>query len=104
MRRCTPPSAAGAIESATSLRRLSAIPLNGSAHEPLQVILRSALELAGQLGLVTVAEGVETAEDWHLLQQFGCTFAQGWLIAKPMSAAEFLPWLKTYRARTSDST
>jgi len=92
----------------SSLLRLARIPftelkidrsfVHGAAQrEASRVILRSALELAGQLGLATVAEGVEAEDDWHLLQQFGCTFAQGWLIAKPLAAAEFLPWLESYR-------
>jgi EAL domain-containing protein (putative c-di-GMP-specific phosphodiesterase class I)/AmiR/NasT family two-component response regulator len=67
-------------------------------RESLQVILRSALELANELGLSTVAEGIEHVEDWRLLQEYGCTLGQGWLIAKPMSADEFLPWLKKYEA------
>ena len=41
------------------------------AHErdSLQVILRSALEMASQLGIETVAEGVECLQDWRLLRQ-----------------------------------
>jgi EAL domain-containing protein (putative c-di-GMP-specific phosphodiesterase class I)/FixJ family two-component response regulator len=69
------------------------------ARESLQVILRSALELANELGLSTVAEGIEDVEDWRLLQGYGCTLGQGWLIAKPMSADEFIPWLKKYEAQ-----
>lgn len=66
-------------------------------RESLQVILRSALDLANRLGLVAVAEGVETMEEWRLLQEFGCTMGQGWLIAKPMPAIEIGPWLRTHR-------
>lgn len=71
------------------------------AHERhnLQVILRSALDMANQLGLVTVAEGVETIGDWRLLQGFGCRLGQGWLIAKAMPATDFLPWLRTHMKR-----
>ena len=67
-------------------------------RESLQVILRSALELANELGLSTVAEGIEDIEDWRLLQGYGCTLGQGWLIAKPMAADKFVPWLKKYEA------
>jgi EAL domain-containing protein (putative c-di-GMP-specific phosphodiesterase class I)/FixJ family two-component response regulator len=69
------------------------------ARESLQVILRSALELANELGLSTVAEGIEEVEDWRLLQEYGCTLGQGWLIAKPMAADEFVPWLEKYEAQ-----
>lgn len=65
----------------------------------LRVILESALDLARGLELATVAEGVETLEDWRLLQSFGCTACQGWLIAKPMLGHELLPWTKLHHER-----
>jgi EAL domain-containing protein (putative c-di-GMP-specific phosphodiesterase class I)/DNA-binding NarL/FixJ family response regulator len=65
----------------------------------LRVILQSALEMARQLGLVTVAEGIETLEDWRLLQQSGCVIGQGYLISRPLPAEEILPWLKGHQAR-----
>jgi EAL domain-containing protein (putative c-di-GMP-specific phosphodiesterase class I)/CheY-like chemotaxis protein len=71
------------------------------AHErdSLQVILRSALELASQLGIETVAEGVESLQDWRLLRQYGCKLAQGWLLAKAMPAGELEGWLPTLQRR-----
>lgn len=71
-------------------------------RESLQAIVRSALELASRLGLQTVAEGVESLPDWRLLQAHGCTFAQGWLLAKPMPASQFEEWLKGHLARRSE--
>ncbi|HEY9024875.1 MAG TPA: EAL domain-containing response regulator [Burkholderiaceae bacterium] len=68
-------------------------------RDNLRVILQSALDLARQLGLVTVAEGIETLEDWRLVQACGCNVGQGWLIARPMAARDFLPWLKTHQRR-----
>ena len=65
-----------------------------SERESLQVILRSALDMASELGLETVAEGVESVEDWHLVRQFGCTMAQGWLLAKAMPGEQFEPWVQ----------
>jgi EAL domain-containing protein (putative c-di-GMP-specific phosphodiesterase class I)/FixJ family two-component response regulator len=71
------------------------------AHErdSLQVILRSALEMASQLGIETVAEGVEALEDWRLLRQYGCKLAQGWLLAKAMPGGELEAWLPTLQRR-----
>jgi EAL domain-containing protein (putative c-di-GMP-specific phosphodiesterase class I)/AmiR/NasT family two-component response regulator len=71
------------------------------AHErdSLQVILRSALEMASQLGIETVAEGVESLEDWRLLRQYGCKLAQGWLLAKAMPGGELEGWLPTLQRR-----
>ncbi|WP_341678626.1 EAL domain-containing response regulator [Niveibacterium sp. SC-1] len=60
------------------------------ARPPLRTMLASAIDMAGRLGLSTVAEGVETAEDWALLRELGCELAQGYLIARPLPAEEFL--------------
>ncbi|MEJ0006223.1 MAG: EAL domain-containing response regulator [Steroidobacteraceae bacterium] len=68
-------------------------------RESVQVMLRSALEMAMRLGLNTVAEGVESLEDWRLLQEYGCTFVQGWLMGKAMPAPEVADWATTHEAR-----
>lgn len=60
-----------------------------------EVIVRSTIDLAHNLGLKVVAEGVETQETWELLQMLHCDIAQGYLISKPVSATEFWAWLKT---------
>jgi EAL domain-containing protein (putative c-di-GMP-specific phosphodiesterase class I) len=94
-----------------SMQRLARIPFTElkidrtfvhGAHvrKDLQVILGSALAMANELGLTTVAEGVETMQDWRLLQELGCALGQGWLIAKAMPGAEIAAWFKKHRART----
>ena len=67
--------------------------------ENLRVILESALRMAHKLKLVTVAEGIETLEDWRLLQQYGCDVGQGYLMGKPMPADAMLGWLKEHQSR-----
>jgi diguanylate cyclase (GGDEF)-like protein len=52
-------------------------------------IVQSTIELAHNLGLGVVAEGVEDAETLEALAQFGCDVAQGYFIARPCGAAEF---------------
>jgi EAL domain-containing protein (putative c-di-GMP-specific phosphodiesterase class I)/ActR/RegA family two-component response regulator len=64
-----------------------------------RVLLQSALDMARQLGLVTVAEGIETIEDWLLLQSFDCCVGQGYLIARPMPAQALPAWLHAHRER-----
>jgi EAL domain-containing protein (putative c-di-GMP-specific phosphodiesterase class I) len=71
-------------------------------RESVQVMLRSALEMASRLGLATVAEGVESLQDWWLLQEYGCNFVQGWLMAKAMPAAEVIDWVKGHDQRKHD--
>jgi EAL domain-containing protein (putative c-di-GMP-specific phosphodiesterase class I) len=41
----------------------------------------------------SLAEGVETADQLDLVRELGCTYAQGFHIARPMSAAELPDWL-----------
>jgi EAL domain-containing protein (putative c-di-GMP-specific phosphodiesterase class I) len=67
-----------------------------------RVILQSALDLARRLELITVAEGIETMEDWRLLQEFGCMMGQGYLISKPMPAAALPQWLKSHNSRLNE--
>jgi len=78
--------------------------LVAGAHERknLQVILRSALDMADKLGIKSVAEGIELLEEWRLLQELGCNFGQGYLIAKPMSGPELTTWMKECRLSRSD--
>jgi EAL domain-containing protein (putative c-di-GMP-specific phosphodiesterase class I) len=55
--------------------------------------------MADQLGLDTLAEGVETAEDHAMLAQLGCRHVQGFVIARPMPFDDTLAWIPQYRAR-----
>ena len=64
-----------------------------------QLIVRSTIELGHNLGLEIVAEGVETAEGWILLEEYGCDNLQGYFIARPLSPAEVHEWLAAFDAR-----
>lgn len=55
-------------------------------------IVRSTIDLAHNLGLSVVAEGVEDAELMERLRAMACDEAQGYHISRPMPAAEFLDW------------
>ena len=49
-------------------------------------IVRATIALARELGLVTIAEGVETAEQFELLKSWGCSQMQGYYFARPLGA------------------
>jgi len=54
-------------------------------EQPLQIV-KTIIELARALGMDVVAEGIETREQYTLLQELGCRYGQGYLFARPMSA------------------
>ena len=56
------------------------------------VIVRSTIELGHNMGLVVIAEGVETAESWAVLKHLGCDMAQGYYMSPPLPAREFTEW------------
>lgn len=70
------------------------------ASEKKKKVLSSVLDLAKQLGLYSVAEGVETQEQAQALREMGCDHAQGYYYAKPMPKAEFEDYLRAQRAGT----
>jgi diguanylate cyclase (GGDEF)-like protein len=51
-----------------------------------RAIVRSTVDLAHNLGLTVVGEGVETREHWEALQGLGCDVAQGWFLGMPAPA------------------
>jgi EAL domain-containing protein (putative c-di-GMP-specific phosphodiesterase class I) len=58
------------------------------------VIVRSTIDLAHNLGLKVIAEGVETSGVWDLLSMLGCDSSQGYLMAKPMPADKLEAFLR----------
>jgi EAL domain-containing protein (putative c-di-GMP-specific phosphodiesterase class I) len=49
----------------------------------------------------SLAEGVETADQLELVRELGCTYAQGFHIARPMPAAELPDWLARRRSSSA---
>jgi EAL domain-containing protein (putative c-di-GMP-specific phosphodiesterase class I) len=85
----------------SSLRQLTRVPftelkidqefVQGCATNPSsRTFVESSVEMARRLGITSVAEGVETREDWDVLKAAGCDVAQGFFIAKPLEGDSFL--------------
>jgi len=64
-----------------------------TVDESDRAIARSVLALGRDLGLVTVAEGVESREGWDLLTALGCDLAQGFVVCPPLTSSQFDDWL-----------
>jgi diguanylate cyclase (GGDEF)-like protein/PAS domain S-box-containing protein len=62
-----------------------------------RAIARSIIDLAGNLGMETVAEGVETDEQSFILSDIGCGCLQGFLYARPMPADQIPAAVKEIR-------
>lgn len=58
-------------------------------------ILASTVDLAKNLKLITVAEGVETLEDYKILVALGVDQVQGFYFSKPLFPDDLLEWIKT---------
>jgi EAL domain-containing protein (putative c-di-GMP-specific phosphodiesterase class I) len=57
-------------------------------------IVKAIVALSHALGLETVAEGVETQEQWTILKELGVQRLQGYLFSRPLAAEEFMTFLQ----------
>jgi diguanylate cyclase (GGDEF)-like protein len=60
-------------------------------------IVRSTIQLARNLGLDAVAEGVEDEETWQAVRDLGCTMIQGYHLARPLPAGDVEAFLTAPR-------
>src|SRR6478672_3083437 len=92
----------------SSLAQLSQIPftelkidqgfvIGAHAQPRKRAVVEASLDLARKLGLTTVAEGVESIEDWQMLAELGCDVAQGYLIGRPVPGSELQAVLARWR-------
>ena len=68
-------------------------------NQIIRPMLDGSLGIAKRLGMVSVAEGVETAEDWHLLREIECDIAQGYFIGRPMTVSRVADWIVEWGGR-----
>jgi EAL domain-containing protein (putative c-di-GMP-specific phosphodiesterase class I) len=61
-------------------------------------IVRSTVELGHNLGLIVVAEGVESHDAWRRLEELGCDLAQGYHVSRPLPAEAMSRLLAERRA------
>jgi diguanylate cyclase (GGDEF)-like protein len=93
----------------SSLSRLIKLPVNElkidksfvknvDTNNDDEAVVHSTIELAHNLGMKVVAEGVESEAAMELLKRYDCDIAQGFLISKPLPVAEFETFLDNYPA------
>lgn len=62
------------------------------ADSTKSLIIKAIIDLGHSMDLTVISEGVETQAEWDLLETLGNDVVQGYLIARPMPATEFLSW------------
>ena len=61
------------------------------------VIVRSAIEIGHNMGLIVIAEGVEDAICLDLLRRLGCDMVQGYFFSPPLDGVDFIAWHDRFR-------
>jgi len=55
-------------------------------------IVKAIVDLAHSINIKTIAEGIETQPDYKYLDDVGCDIGQGYFMAKPLTANNFISW------------
>lgn len=79
---------------ATELKVDRSFIMNLPKHMGDQTIVQSTIQMAHQLGLKVVAEGVEDEASAELLRQYQCDVFQGYWYSRPISEADLTAWLQ----------
>ena len=72
--------------------------LDMAGNENDAIIVRATVNLAHNLGLTVVAEGIETAEAMNMLKSMGCDIGQGYLFSPALSKPDFEKWMSAWTA------
>jgi EAL domain-containing protein (putative c-di-GMP-specific phosphodiesterase class I) len=68
-----------------------------ATDEGAHSIVRAVIDLAHDLGLGVIAEGVEDNQTWEVLAALGCDMAQGYYFARPLLADSIIGWIDNPR-------
>jgi len=80
---------------ATELKIDRSLIHRAAARPQQRTILASTVDLAKNLNLTTVAEGVETEEDFRIIHDLGVDLVQGYYFSKPLFPDDLLVFIKT---------
>ncbi len=68
-----------------------------SENTALKIVVHSSIDMARKLNVESVAEGVETFQDWTSLKEAGCDTVQGYFVGRPMCEKDFLDFIRNHR-------
>jgi EAL domain-containing protein (putative c-di-GMP-specific phosphodiesterase class I) len=84
---------------ATELKIDRTFVMNMHINSSDRVMVEKSIELGHALGMVVIAEGVETEQQLESLRQGGCDSAQGFFFTRALPPKDFLRWMDDYQAR-----
>ena len=99
----------------TSLSYLSTLPVhtlkidrrfvsNLLTNDSDLVIVRNVIQLAHDLGMVSLAEGVESPDVWSRLTDLGCDEIQGYLLTPPLPPDQLIAWMTDWHNTSTPPT
>jgi len=83
-----------------SLKLIKAFVMQLDTQPDDQSIVQAILTLTQRFQLAVVAEGVEVPASLSLLHQWGCHWAQGYLVSRPLPQERFIEWFVSDESRT----
>lgn len=66
-----------------------------------RVLIEATIRVARTLGMVTVAEGIETEGQAQLMHELQCDYGQGYLFARPLDAQALVAWVQQRQEQQS---
>jgi EAL domain-containing protein (putative c-di-GMP-specific phosphodiesterase class I) len=71
--------------------------VNGaSSNAESRAVIEASIQFGRKLKMEIVAEGVETREDWDLVEELGVDYVQGFFVAKPLPEDELQEFLNSW--------
>ena len=59
-----------------------------------EIVIENIIKMAHRMGLLAIAEGAETVEQFKILKSLGCDYIQGFYFSKPLTVRDFESYLK----------
>ena len=95
----------------SSLQQLHRLPVNHlkidrsfiarlSSDDSAAAIVRASINLANELGLTTIAEGIEDEDSLRIVSNLGCQEVQGYLVSKAVPAFDFVRWVHEWKPQS----
>lgn len=62
------------------------------------LIVKAIIDLGHSIGMTITTEGIETRDEWNLLEQLGSDLIQGYFVSRPLSAADLAHWWRAHES------